>query len=499
MLKRRLSLALLAILSSASLLQADILVLKNGDRKEGTIINETSDVVRMKYRLTEKIWDEKDFPRADVQEVIRQRPSELAIQEQKIRELVPVSDMLTADEYERIIQDRLRPFVNQHAGTPEATEVEGMIKSLQDEKEKVVSGQLKVDGKWLTPAEVKRDDYNIRAYKLRKEFQTLASSKKSDDWVLALRVYDRFTASNTGFSASTHYPLMIPEVITTLQNYEAVLLRMIREQPMLLKSQEDNIAKLIEPDLTRTKNAIKQNLDEWKNTYDAEKRSRLRWLVPYKLDGTSLNEARNTAVTERAKLQQLDVDSLTKQNELFVAVFRYVAEENPIEAEAALENASKAVVTNKQEYTGTVADLRTRITALKSEIQRKSKLQPSFNAATTAIGGGTGPIQDKQHENVTQAMAAQAQNPAAGGTQAAEAPIGATPAQPAGPGTTAATGTPAAPAPAPAAPPSPAPAPKPDYSPPTEESGFPMIILIAGGALLLILILVMILQKKKKS
>jgi hypothetical protein len=488
MLKRRLSLALLAILSSASLLKADILVLKNGDRKEGTIINESADVVRMKYRLTEKIWDEKDFPRAEIADVIRQRPSELAIQEQKIRELLPTADMLTADEYERVIQDRLRPFVNQHAGTPEATEVEGMIKTLQDEKEKVVSGQLKVDSNWLSPEEVKRDDYNIRAYKLRKEFQNLAASKRSEDWVQALRVYDRFIDQNTGFFASTHYPLMIPEVLTTLQNYEAVLLRMIREQPMLLKSQEDNIAKLIEPDLSRTKTAIKQKLDEWKSTYDAEKRSRIRWLVPYKLDATSLNEAHRAVVTERAKLQQLDLDALTKQNELLVAVFRYVSDENPIEAEAALENASKAALTNKQEYSRTFADLRGRITTLKNEIQRKKNAQRSFNAGTTAIGGGTGPIQD---ERVAQAMA-QAQNPNTPppATEDPNAPIGGTPAKPT---PAPAPGGPAAPAPAPAPPP---PA---SYSPPADEGGFPIIIPVAGGALLLVLILVMVLQKKKKS
>ena len=178
MLLRRLSLATLALLSLASPLKADILVLKNGDRKEGTIINESPTAVRMKYRLTEKIWDEKDFPRADVAEVIRQRPSELAIEQQKLKELLPTKDMLGADEYERIVQDRLRPFVNQFPGTPEATLVEGMIKELQSEKEKVVSGQLKVDGKWLSPEEVKRDDYNIRAYRLRSEIKGMASSQR---------------------------------------------------------------------------------------------------------------------------------------------------------------------------------------------------------------------------------------------------------------------------------------------------------------------------------
>ncbi len=487
MLLRRLSLATLALLSLASPLKADILVLKNGDRKEGTIINESPTAVRMKYRLTEKIWDEKDFPRADVAEVIRQRPSELAIEQQKLKELLPTKDMLGADEYERIVQDRLRPFVNQFPGTPEATLVEGMIKELQSEKEKVVSGQLKVDGKWLSPEEVKRDDYNIRAYRLRSEIKGMASSQRWEDWVQALRTYDRFIDPNTGFFASTHYPLLVPEALDVLKNYETVLLKMIREQPILQKSQEDSLLRLVEPDLTKTKNALKSRLDEWKAQYDAEKRSRIRWLIPYKLDLASLNEAHKAVVAERAKLQTLDLESLTKQNELLVAVFRYLADENAVEAEAALDNAVKNAGSNTRDYSRIFADLRGRVTTLKNEIQRKKNAQRAFNASTTAIGGGTGPIMD---DRVAKALA-----DAEGGTKPAPAPAPAEdPNAPIG----SAPAPKAAPTPAPA----PAPAPTPASSAPAvvvEEEGFPIGIALGGGALLLVLIVLMMMQKKKKN
>lgn len=487
MLLRRLSLATLAFLSISSLLKADILVLKNGDRKEGTILNESPGAVRMKYRLTEKIWDEKDFPRTDVAEIIRQRPSELEFQQKNLAALLPTSDMLGADEYERIIQDRLRPFTNQYPGTPEATTVEGMIKELQAEKEKVVSGQLKVDSKWLSPEEVKRDDYNIRAYKLRSEIKTQAASQKWEDWVQALRTYDRFIDPNTGFFASTHYPLIIPETLEILKGYEGVLLKMIREQPILQKAQDDSLLRLIEPDLTKTKNALKQRIDEWKAQYDAEKRSRIRWLIPYKLDLASLNEAHKAVVSERARLQTLDIDTLAKQNELLVAVFRYLADENAVEAEAALDNAVKNAGANSRDYSRIFADLRGRVTTLKNEIQRKKNAQRAFNASTTAIGGGTGPIMD---DRVAKALA-----DAEGGTKPAptasedpNAPIGSAPAT--------------KPAPAPAPKPAPTPAPAASSSPAViadEEEGFPIGIALGGGALLLVLITVMMLQKKKQK
>ena len=487
MLLRRLSLATLAFLSISSLLKADILVLKNGDRKEGTILNESPDAVRMKYRLTEKIWDEKDFPRTDVAEIIRQRPSELEFQQKNLAALLPTSDMLGADEYERIIQDRLRPFTNQYPGTPEATTVEGMIKELQAEKEKVVSGQLKVDAKWLSPEEVKRDDYNIRAYKLRSEIKTQAASQKWEDWVQALRTYDRFIDPNTGFFASTHYPLIIPETLEILKGYEGVLLKMIREQPILQKAQDDSLLRLVEPDLTKTKNALKQRIDEWKAQYDAEKRSRIRWLIPYKLDLASLNEAHKAVVSERARLQILDLDTLAKQNELLVAVFRYLADENAVEAEAALDNAVKNAGANSRDYSRIFADLRGRVTTLKNEIQRKKNAQRAFNASTTAIGGGTGPIMD---DRVAKALA-----DAEGGTKPAtaapvdpNAPIGSAPAT--------------KPAPGPTPKPAPTPAPAASSSPAViadEEEGFPIGIALGGGALLLVLITVMMLQKKKQK
>ena len=479
-------LTLLAFLAATTFCSADIMVLKDGKRLEGNILNETPDVVRMRYKLTPKIEDEKDFSRADIAEIIRQTPSEVAFKEQKLKELLPTKDLMGADEYERLIQDRLRPFVSQFAGTPEATEVEAIIKELQSEKEKVVSGQLKVDNKWLSPEEVKRDDYNIRALRMRKEFQALAASNKIEDYIAALRVYDRFIDPGTGYFASTHYPEIAKEVLDVLGRYEKELLRMIREQPILLKAQEEGLKKLIEPDLSRTKNDIDTKLSTWKSNYDTEKRSRVRWLTPYKLDAASLNEAHKALIAEKAKLSMLDLDALAKQNELLVAVFRYLADENAVEAEAALDNATKANSTNKQEYSRIFADLRGKVTTLKNDIQRKKNAQRTFNQGTSAIGGGTGPIMD---ERVAKAM--EAANAPAQPAPAAEDPNAAIGTAPAPKPAAAAPATPAAPAPAPAASSAPV-----VYE---EEEGFPIWILVGGLAVLAVLVTAMLLQKKKQK
>lgn len=479
---KKLSLALLAFLAAASLAPADIMVLKDGKRLEGNILGETPDSVRMKYRLTEKIWDEKEFPRSDIAEIIRQTPSEVALKEQKLKELLPTKDLMSADEYERLIQDRLRPFVNQFAGTPEAAEVEQIIRELQAEKEKVVSGQLKVDNKWLSPEEVKRDDFDIRALRLLNEFKALAGASTLNDFISALRVYDRFIDPATGYIASTHYVPLVKETMDVLNRYEKELLRMIREQPILLKNQEDGVKRLVSPDKERTEAKIKSDYDNWKSNYEAEKRSRIRWLTPYKLDAASLTEAHRTVVAEKAKLSLLNLEELAKQNESLVAVFRYLADGNPVEATAALSKA-KELIGNNPAYSPIFQNLQGKISTLSQEIQRKNAAQRSFNQGTTAIGGSTGPIMD---ERVAKAMAdAQAPKQPEPAEDPA-APIGA-PAQAA----------PSAPAPTPApAPPPPPPAPS---AVAEEEGGFPVFILIGGLALLAVLVTAMLLQKKKQK
>jgi hypothetical protein len=472
---------LLAALFVFNNLQADIVYFNNGDRKEGEIKEETDTYIRLRYMLTPTIPDEKNFPKSDIARIERETPSQVEFKKGKFDSYLPTEDMLTADEYERLIQDKLRPFINLHPGTPEAEQVQKIIAEIQAEKEKVVSGQLKVDGNWLTQAEVVRDDYNIRAYRLRKQFQAKSKTNRIEEMVEALRLFDRFIDPASGFLASTHYPLIIPEASSVMNDLEANLARMIREQPALKKAQDDSVAKLQEPDLSRVKAAIQSENDKWRSTYDAEKRSRFRWLVPYKYDAQSLNEAHKTVVQEKARLSTIDLETLTKQNEQLVAVFRYLADRNAIEAESALERAIKAS-NNNRDYSRVFADLRGQITTLKNELIRESTAKRTFNAAGGAITGSTGPIQD---DRVAAAMAAATGKTEEPAEPASEEPAKEDPAAPIGAPT---------PAPAPVQTPTTAPAPL-----PPEEGGFPVIIVVGGGVLLLVLLLLMAMQKKKKA
>ena len=390
---RRLCLTFAALVFGTQFLNADILILKNGEKKEGNIIEERADAIRMKYKITPKIWDEKDFPRADIQQIIKQKPEEIEILE--LRKVLPTDDLLSADQYEQIIQDKLRPFVNRFPGTTQATEIQDMIAELQKEKDRVVAGELKLEGQWMKADMVKRDDYNIQAYRIRRAMQRKAAEL---DYNGALREFDRLASADAGYPASIHYVKAIPEAIEVMNKYEAVLTRMITEQPILQKQRDDSLVKLVEPDLGRTKTAIAREVDAWKATYDAEKKAKVHWMTLYKYDLKSLQAALKTLLTERGKLQAIPLEKLQAQNEALTKALRYLSDGNVIEAESAIKAAQAVAL---KESSSLINVISKRISTLKNELKNKSK-SSALGSGSTAVAGSSAAIQD---DRVAQAMA----------------------------------------------------------------------------------------------
>ena len=302
----RFLLSLAIATASTGLLHADFVTLKDGTKLEGTILEQTDAGVKIKYKVTAKIYDEKFVPAADIASVLKEKPEEVEIKD--LRKLVPTPDLLTAEKYEQIIQDRLRPFVNRYPGTPQSSEIQKMIDELQAEKEKVVAGGIKMDGKWLSAQDARAEKYNIDAYAIRNKMNELAAA---NDFAGAMREFAQFDSKGTNHKISIHYPKAVEEAIAILTNYEARLSQMDRDQPTLQKSRDDNMKRLIEPDLSRAKNAIEKEVTDAKNKYDAEKKE-YRWAAPYKYDGKQIKEQSHLVTTEKTKLGKINVSQYAK-------------------------------------------------------------------------------------------------------------------------------------------------------------------------------------------
>lgn len=442
---------LLALACSAGFLQADIVVLKDGKRLEGNITAENPQAIHMRYKLTPKIWDDKDIPRSEIAEIIKQKPEEVELIE--LKKLFPTVDLMTAEKYEQLIQDRLRPFVNRYPGTKEAAEAEKLIADAQAEKEKVVAGGIKMEGKWLNPDEAKAAQYNIKAYGLR---AAMLEKEAAKDYTGALKEFDQL-ASPVGM-ASVHYPKAVEEAVAILTKLEAQVEQMIKDQPTLQKMRDEGIKKLIEPDLSRMKGAIERERDQWKAAYEVERKAS-KWFTPYKYDLESLKALSKSIIAEKTRLKAINLAAITKTNEAIAQIMS--TEAAAMKDQEALKKMGDAILageaaagstdTNTQQFYSTIFQgYRQRYAYAQQQIAMQA--QPGAAAAAPGAVGGSSAIAGTgatpgMDDRVAAALAA-----AAGGTAAAPAP-GAAAAMPAAgtpaPGAVQAVPNPAVVAPAP--------------------------------------------------
>jgi alkylhydroperoxidase/carboxymuconolactone decarboxylase family protein YurZ len=404
-------------LAFAASLRADLVTLKDGKTLEGTILEETPTGVKMKYKVTPKIWDEKIIPMAEIAPggIVKEKPEEIEIKE--LRKLVPTPDLLSAEKYEQIIQDRLRPFVNRYTGTKEADEIKKMIDDIQAEKEKVVAGGIKLEGKWLDATETRAEKYNIEAYRIRQSMNEKASA---GDLTEAMREFDKLLDKKAFHFASIYFPKAIEEAKAHLAKLDAKTAQMIKDQPVLQKLRDESLKRLVEPDLSRTKSAIEKEESDAKTRYDEEKKE-TKWITPYKYDIKAIQALSKHVVATKLQLEKYDIETLTKINQQVAVATRLYYADKLEEGWKELGTLA-AVAQGRQEYS-------TLIQTYQTGFQRKHYELAARNAATQnpVLGGGSSAVAGSGTPGTDDAVARALAMAASGGQPGAVPAVGVQP------------------------------------------------------------------------
>ncbi len=396
-----------------------VITMKSGDKFEGKVLRDAPDSVEIEYKLTPKIKDKKILIKSDIATVKKQRPSETEFADRGLGKLLPTPDLKDASYYESTIQDQLRTFVGRYPGTPEAAEVEKIIVAFSDEKSKLMSGQLKVEEKWLPAATVKRDAYNIEAYRLLLEMREKAAENSDTRYLEALRAFDKL---RTDYRVSSYFQQAVPEALEILKKFDAQVAEMIKQAPILVKKREDGLKQLSSNELPPAKKAI----DEEKRAYeDALKKQSalkppLKWKDIYKYDDKgdrgNLHFTQLTIAKERAELTALDMTAVQADSAVLMSVIRSIADKNITEAIPALDQALKI---KDPAYRPLILALSKQLTgmreAAKKEIKDAARAASAAPAANTeGEKAGANPVAEamKKHEEEKQKKAAAAKEAA---------------------------------------------------------------------------------------
>ncbi len=231
------------------LTQADRVHFNDGrPPKEGKVVFNTPSVVELKWEKRPGIFQTDRFLKANIERV--EIDTKEDIQFRNMGQLLPTPDRLTPEDYQRRIV-KCKAFLDLFPNGSHSSKVKLILKTLEEENEKAVAGGLKLQNKWISPEERRRDSYGIDA---GLEYADMVAAKESSDLKTALRHFENIQSD---FSGSTHYAKASALAVETMKSYQPILQKRIAQ--VQFKRQDRERARATLPANVRAQNKAAQD------------------------------------------------------------------------------------------------------------------------------------------------------------------------------------------------------------------------------------------------
>lgn len=299
--------AAVAALLTASLTPAfavDTITLKSGEELVGTILSETDSSVTIEYNATPRIKDIKTISREEISDIHSETPAEIAYRE--LEAILPADDLLSAEDYDKLIAEGPAAFLREFPNSPQAPKVNAIIATLEEEKAKAAEGFRKFDGQWLPAEEFERKRFNIEAAILFSEMKSLAEDGQP---IAALR---KFSELEENYGASKAFPEAVQAVIKIIPDYQSKLREMQDRVADLVEERERGVQGLVGEDRVTTQRAIDAEEKEWEERRAEEEAENVVWRSVYAHSEDDVKKALQVAEKELARLSKIDTKAMAE-------------------------------------------------------------------------------------------------------------------------------------------------------------------------------------------
>ncbi len=313
---------------------ADTIKLKNGTVYDGVITEETADSYGMDVKEGKGIVDFKKIPKADVAEVKRAMVDERTAKE-LVDTLKVTPDALSAAEYDKRIKTKIQPWLDQHKTSKVRKDVEDLLKLYLEEGAKVKAGDLKLRGTWIPAVEVKWNEYNVNARKLRVKMEGLLKANNGVD------AFTTFAELEVNYVASVDYPPALEAMRKALPMVDSTLIQATESYPALVEERKKQTATLDAAKKKEMEDGFRKEQEEWRKQVANVKKNKVPVVTFYAYDLKSIQDAQAVVKKEGARLAALDAVALTATAKKFEQGLKDLNDKSYLSAKANLEAVSK--------------------------------------------------------------------------------------------------------------------------------------------------------------
>jgi len=294
---RNVSLAIACCSLSLFPVSADVLIMKNGEKLEGTILREEGDNYVIEVQAASKIRDEKFVPRAEVLKIERVPEFEKAYA--IIADLCPAPELLSVQGYEERI-NKLREFIEAFPKSPRSPVVEEMIKRLEEEMALIKGGAVKLGEEIISAEDYEANAYGYDALIAEKRIRHSVTRR---DFLGALRGFDSY---ETSLGTPEGYAGLSSLMAQVLRAYSESIAESLAGLESRLAARASGLARMSPDDRAKSQRAIDDELSQAAERFLKEKSGHMKWITPHAYYKESLEEAQRQAAAEVTRLDQRD-------------------------------------------------------------------------------------------------------------------------------------------------------------------------------------------------
>lgn len=191
---------------------ADSLFLKDGREIKGEIIQNDSNGVMIEYFVTPTIKDQKTFLLGEIIKIVAVSTDDKAFGALGAR--ATPQTVLDTSFYDPLIDKKLPDFIKSYPYSRHITELREDLRSLNSERDRVNAGDRRINGAWITAAEIAAHPYQTGAMIV---FSELKQSAQADYPIATLKAFELLEKNYPGSRIMPDALDLIPSQLNLVQ------------------------------------------------------------------------------------------------------------------------------------------------------------------------------------------------------------------------------------------------------------------------------------------
>jgi len=298
--------SLILIIASVltSTLSADTIELQSGVKYDGSILSEDEKTYLIEIYHSDSIKDERRILKKEVKNITIDSADTKDYKIIKV--FVPTPDMLSKKSYLKRIE-LASSFLKKYPGSTRAriTEVNTILKTLENENEVILNGGLKLKGVLISATQVQKNAYDIDAIILFLKIKKIA---RSGNYQLSLRTWENLQSN---FPCSSAYQESLPIISRILKAYKAELDKNLNSLELRMSKRAAAIKSLDSHDQSRAAQVIAEKNKIYDALIDKEQKElKTKWLTIDPFNKRALDYNLRNTETALNNISRMDTSKL---------------------------------------------------------------------------------------------------------------------------------------------------------------------------------------------